>query len=231
MSMETIHNRIYDGIIVGVAIRGTIAKSRIFRVSRGNGYYDAKLGAIYQDQYAYFVPSSINNPESEPYRRQWIAAVHKWNYDLTASQKKAYNNRANKGLHMSGYNLFMREAMKGLVDMYVDRGDPLNYDFEIGNFTQDNAWHTLDLSSIIPLGAKLILFDFDFTNTSANRHIELRKNGQSNNKNHAEVHTRVAAQDDHAIMVVAPDGNRIIEYKISTAGWSVISTTVRGWWT
>ncbi len=226
-----LQNRSVDGIPLGFEVRKQFGHRYIFRVQRGNGFYNSTLGQKYQHKMAYYVPLSINNVESQPYRQQLIAAVHKWKNDLTANEKEAYNLLVGKGLHMSGYNLFMREAMKGEVQMFVDRGDPANFDFVTVDFTQDNAWHELDLSSIITLGAKLILFDFDYRNVAANRHIELRKNGQTNNKNHTEIHTRVAAQDDHAMLVVAPDLNRVIQYKVATAGWASINATVRGWWT
>lgn len=230
-STSRIRNRMLRTLVLGLEIRKDFGKQVIYRVRAGRNFYGVALGYPLQDKYKYVVPSSINNPEGEPWRRQLIAAVHKWKYDLSPAQKKAYNARVTSGMHMSGYNLFIREAMKGLVDMFVDRGDPADYDFEIGDFTQDDAWHTLSLAALITLGAKLILFDFDYRNIAANRHIVLRKNGQSNNINHAQVHTRVAAQDDHAMMVVAPDANRVIEYKVSTAGWAHINASVRGWWT
>jgi len=115
MALRTIQNRVYDGIILGQRIRGSIANTRTFRIRPGNGNKGSVLGDEYQDQYAYFVPSSINNVQAEPYRVKWAASVARWQNDLTAAQKKVYNTRASKGLHMSGYNLFMREAMKGLV--------------------------------------------------------------------------------------------------------------------
>ncbi len=229
--METIQNRTYKGIIIGIAVRGQIGHDKIFRVRRGNGFHDSILGAFYQDQYDYVVPASINNPESQKDRQQLIAAVHKWKFDLTAAQKKEYNKRATKGLRMSGYNLFMREAMKGLIGMYVDRGDPAAYDFVTSNFTLDAAWHNLDLSALITLGAKAVLLDFDYKNTSANRHIALKKGGQTNDFNHAQVHTRVAAQDDHASMICAVGPNRIIQYNIDAVGWTYVNMTLRGWWT
>ncbi len=220
----------YQGVIIGVAVRRSIAGTTTYRVRRGNGFYGSLVGEYIQDKFALVVPSSINNIQSEPYRAQWKAAVHHWKYALSTVEKKEYNRRATSGLQMSGYNLFMREAMLGKVEMYVDRGDPANYDFEIGDFTQDNAWHTLSLAALIPLSAKAVLLDADFNNNTANRHIALRKNGQTYEKNHSEVHTRIAAQDDHALMVVSPDGNRLIEYKVATAGWQTIAMTVRGWW-
>ena len=231
MGMRTINNRIYEGINLCSNIRGSIAKSRTFRVRKGTGYIAGDEKDFYQDQYAYFLPTGYATANVGPYRQQWIAAVHKWKFDLTAAQKQEYNVRASKGLRMSGFNLFMREAMKGLVQMYVDRGDPAAYDFDINDFTLDAAWHDLDLSALIPLGAKSVLFDFDFTNSSANRHVALKKGGQTNDFNHVETHTRVAAQDDHSQMVVAVGPNRIIQYNISAAGWSAMNATLCGWWT
>jgi len=111
--METIQNRIYSGIIVGIAVRGSIADSRIFRVRPGNGYFGAKAGKHYQDQYAFFVPSSINNIEGQPARDALKAGVLAWQA-LTTAQKKVYKHRASaRGLRMAGYHLYMREYIKG----------------------------------------------------------------------------------------------------------------------
>ncbi len=231
MGMGTIHNRVYSGIIVGIAIRGTIAKTRIFRVRWGNGYYASVLGLQYQDQYAYFVPGSINNVQSEPYRRQWISAVAKWKYDLTAEQKAAYNGRATKGLRISGYNLFMREAMKGLVDMYVDRGDPAAYDFAVGDFTKDGTWYDLDLSGIIPVSAKAVLLEFDIETVNREKHIRIRKYGNANVINHQDIETFNGGIHQSGSVIVAVDYNRIIKYNIDVATWTELDMVIRGWWT
>ncbi len=229
--MRNIHKRIYNGIPIGIAIRGSIDDDRTFRVRHGNGHYNSVAGAIYQDQYTYFIPGSINNAASAPYRAQWAAAVAKWRFDLTATEKKAYNIAAYKVRFMSGYNLFIRRAMEGRIDMYVNRGDPAAVDFEIGDFTIDGAWHTLDLSAFITISARAVLFDIDFDNNSANKHITLRQNGNNNNINHFDISTKVAGQDEHAIAICSPDSSRIIEYKIDTGGWNALSLSVRGWWT
>ncbi len=229
--MKTTHNRLYSGIPVGIAVRGSLADARTFRVRPGNGFYNAILGEVYQDQYAYFIPASINNAASEPYRRQWIASVRKWRFDLTDDEKSAYNTKAARVKFLSGYNLFMRAAMKGEISMYVDRGDPATVDFEIGDFTINGAWHTLDLSSLVTLSARAVLLDVDFDNNSANKHITLRQNGNSNDINHFDVATKVAGQNEHANAIVSPDSARLIEYKITATGWTALSMAVRGWWT
>lgn len=106
--MGTINNRVYSGIILGIAIRGSIADSRTFRVRRGNGYYNAKLGTFYQDQYAYFVPGSINNAEGAAARAALATGVANWQ-GFSEAVKKTYNDKASRlGLRMSGYNLYLR---------------------------------------------------------------------------------------------------------------------------
>ena len=83
-----------------------------FRIRRGNGAAGSILGKRIQDKYKYFVPSSINNAEGQDARDAFAQAVSNWQTVLTDSQKVEYNRRANKGLHMSGYNLYIREYVK-----------------------------------------------------------------------------------------------------------------------
>jgi len=110
--METIQNRIYGGIIVGIAVRGQIGHDRIFRVRRGNGYYSSILGKYYQDQFAYVVPASINNPEGQPARNALKAGIIAWRALSDAAKKVLNKTASRKGLRMSGYNLFMRNYIK-----------------------------------------------------------------------------------------------------------------------
>lgn len=231
MGMGTINNRTYSGIIIGVGIRGSIANTRIFRVRRGNGFYNALLGTRYQDQYDYFVPASINNTQSEPYRRQWIAAVHKWKYDLTNSEKEAYNRHAHKGLRMSGYNLFMRKAMKGLVEMFVDRGDPAAYDKAKTDLTLNSTWQTLDLSSIVPAGAKAVLLKTQLQSAAAGDAIRYRQNGNSNEINTCGCESLRANVARTRLGIISIDANRVLEYNADNIAWTTLNIVVRGWWT
>ena len=110
--MGTIHNRTYEGIILGMGIRGSIANLRTFRVRRGNGFYNSKIGTRYQDQYIYFVPVSINNPEGQAARNALTTAVSNWQ-GFSTEQKKVYNKRAmSRGNMMSGFNLYVGEYIK-----------------------------------------------------------------------------------------------------------------------
>jgi len=88
----------------------------IFRVRRWYKKWDPTSHEIIQDQYPYFVPSSINNIQGAAARSALATAVHNWQGTgpdpLTETQKIEYNKRATKGLRMSGYNLYIREYVK-----------------------------------------------------------------------------------------------------------------------
>lgn len=229
--MKGYTSRKYQGIPLGMMIRGSIAKSVTFRIRKGDGNYGTKIGEIIQDKYDYYVPSSINNPESAPRRAQWKAAVEKWKYGLTPVEKAEYNARVTLAMHMSGYNLFMREAMGGLVDMFVDRGDPATFDFDKDDFTKDGTWRNIDISAIIPVSAKAILIGLETETPIANKEIIFRKYGNSNPDNHCGAQTLSANKLRHSGCVVAVDNNQRLDYKIDSATWTTLDVLIRGWWT
>lgn len=103
--------RSINGIPLGMWARKQIGKASIFRVRHGNGFYGAILGHKYQDKYIYVVPGNVNNIEGQPARDALTQAVYNWKNTLTPQEKAEYNSRAAKGLHMSGYNLYIREYM------------------------------------------------------------------------------------------------------------------------
>ncbi len=132
---------------------------------------------------------------------------------------------------MSGYNLFMRKAMKGEISMFVYRGDPAAFDFSESNFTDDGTWRELDISAIIPVSAKAILVEIDFQSVNANKEIAFRKYGQTNEVNHVDAETLVGNQHQSYSCIIPVDSNRIIEYMIDNATWTALNLVVCGWWT
>lgn len=224
-------NRMFATTKLGNEVRRDKDRKVIYRVRGGKNFYGTALGYKLQDKYKYVVPSSINNPEGEPGRRQWIAAVHKWKYDLTPAQKEAYNARVTSSMHMYGYNLFMREAMKGLVDMFIDRGDPAAYDFVKTDLTLDDAWHDMDLSSIVAAGAKAVLICGHLEGAAVDWKIIFRKKGNTNEINHCGMDTLRAGVERHRSCIVAVDAARVMQYKADSEAWTTLSLAVRGWWT
>jgi len=228
---DKMRNQTYRTRTIGYGIRGSINDEITYRVRTGNNNNGAPLGSPIQDKFEYNIPSSINNPESQPYRQQWKAAIAKWRYDLTAEEKKVYKSRANRVRHMSGYNLFVREAMKGLVQMFVYRGDPAAYDFVKTDLTTDGAWNELDLSAIVPAGAAAVMLSAHLEGAAVDWTIDFKKNGQANDINHGGMQTIRANVERHRSTIVAVDADRKVQYKADDETWTTLSLVVRGWWT
>ena len=107
-----VRNRTYRTRRLGLSVRGSINDEVIYRVRTGNNFFGVPLGRAIQDKYDYFVPSSINNAEGQAARDALTTAVSNWKNVLTLEQKKIYHDRAAKGMHMSGFNLYVGEYIK-----------------------------------------------------------------------------------------------------------------------
>jgi hypothetical protein len=88
------------------------SKAITFQTRRGNGSHGAKLGELYQDKKKHKIPVSINNPQGQPARDAFAQAVLNWQTLLTEEQKIEYYKRTPKSMHMSGYNLYIKEYIK-----------------------------------------------------------------------------------------------------------------------
>lgn len=111
---------------------------------------------------------------------------------------------------------------------FINRGDPAADDFTAG-LTQDNAWRDLDLSDIVPAGAKAVLLRVTLAGTAGTDKVTFRRNGNTNanNVNWCAVIVDTVAHKFDAI--VALGGGALIEYAM-TAGVTSYAITVAGWW-
>ena len=113
---------------------------------------------------------------------------------------------------------------------FVDRGTASAHDKVLADFTTDATWRDLDLSAIVPAGAKAILLQLLIQDDVANSAITLRKNGNTNGYNIGRVRTQVANIYNEADLIIPCDSNRIIEYYGSNVTFTAIYLTVKGWW-
>ena len=60
---------------------------------------------------------------------------------------------------------------------YVHRGNPTAYDYDQRTLTHDGAWHTLDLSAIIPANAKLVHLRLGVSDTTTPHLFKVAKTG------------------------------------------------------
>jgi hypothetical protein len=115
------------------------------------------------------------------------------------------------------------------MSSYVDRGDPNAWDYIVGNFTRDNVWHELNLSSIVPAGAAAALIRVAVEATAAGKYFSLRKNGNANVFNMATLATQVANVVYRDSFIVSLDTERKIEYLVTDTTVTTINFVVRGW--
>lgn len=122
------------------------------------------------------------------------------------------------------------EGRKYLCTSFVDRGDPASWDFSTGDFITDGAWHELDLSAIVPAGAKAVSLRLKVTDELTVIGAKFRKAGNSNSLNIFDIITGVS---NYAIVehgCVALDENRKVEYNFFNTTWTEIYVIVKGWW-
>lgn len=115
------------------------------------------------------------------------------------------------------------------VTPYVDRGDPAAWDYSKVDFLTDGAWHTLDLSAIVPQGATLVHLKIKALTAFNNSIIAFCKNDIINKLNGATIAIRHGASDYYEEAWVACDADRKIEYWTSNQTWVILDLMVRGW--
>lgn len=225
-------------IPLGLTVRGTVGRLRgstvnavTFRSRRGNGYYGSILGHIYQDKYKYCAPDPTASHFPDYSSANMRAAVSYWQTTVTPSEKKEWQKKGARRYRLPGYNLFLRAALRGEIHMYVDRGDPDNYDFVLGDLSVDGGWHDLDLSAIIPITAKAVLIMGMIEGTNVNWNITFRRKGNTNEYNHDMMSTLRAGVLRHRDNIVSVGPNRVIEYRVDDEAWSELNLIIRGWWT
>jgi hypothetical protein len=115
-------------------------------------------------------------------------------------------------------------------DIFVDRGDPVGFDWNAAALTIDAAWHDLDCSGIVPAGAKAILFYLHLKNNTAQENVMLRKKGNVNTTNMGRAHIQVTNMIVTVDMICPCDANRFVEYNASNGGaWGTLYICVKGW--
>jgi len=94
------------------------SKAIIFQTRRGNGYYSSVLGKLYQQKIKYKVPWPNGNNKCAASQHTYATAVSNWKNVLTEEQKTEYNRRAVRRMHMSGYNLYIKEYINTMSPVF-----------------------------------------------------------------------------------------------------------------
>ena len=111
---------------------------------------------------------------------------------------------------------------------FVSRNNPAAADWTKATLNTDGNWHTLDLTSIIPATAKVVLFNVYASSNAAGNGIRLRPVGASNGFNDCELNVMVSGQKhNHNVLVVPVAGS--IDYAITTSAGLSLNLTIVGW--
>lgn len=117
-----------------------------------------------------------------------------------------------------------------LTASFVDRGDFDTTDFGGYDFNQDGDWHELDLSGIIPAGAKGVCFWFDGYSDTVESHVMFRPKGWTHLGNGSDAIAQVAGVLIRYEFTLGLGADRIIEYAFHTSDWEWLGLVVKNWW-
>lgn len=118
----------------------------------------------------------------------------------------------------------------GIPPVYIDRGDQVDFDFTLGDLQQGVGWHDLDLSAIVPVGAKGVLMNVEIKNALVDSALKIRKKGNASHNCASWLFTQVANQLITADMTFAVDENRFAEYGLGGMNWLKADFIVKAWW-
>ncbi len=99
----------------------------------------------------------------------------------------------------------------------VERGVVSGYDFTIGDFTRDNTWREMDLSSIVPANAKWVTIYVSISTLEAMRNVRFRKKNELNDRYEPILWVHVATGVYTKIIILPIGSDGIIEYSASVA--------------
>lgn len=112
---------------------------------------------------------------------------------------------------------------------YYDRGLDAGHDFTEATLTVDNAWHDLDLSSIVPVGTVAVLMKSELTDAAFGCVVRYTITGIAGTYNCSRVHAPVTGGYGGGDSWVGVDGDRKIQYRASPAGIDSLKVYVAAW--
>jgi hypothetical protein len=111
---------------------------------------------------------------------------------------------------------------------YVFRGDPSNYDFNLGALSIDGAWHILNLASLIPANAKLVHLGLCVIADTIGLTFSIKKSSIVNDYNISSIVTQ-NSYTPNSIDVIVDCTAQQIKYRAYTGTWDTLGIIVMGW--
>lgn len=112
---------------------------------------------------------------------------------------------------------------------FVDRGNFSGTDFYQGDFTRDETWYDLDLSDIIPAGAKAVLVCIKMGASATGAQVKFRTKGYADEGNMVHIIVAEANVNEYNEVWIIPDSDGIISYAIWPTSGLYLNLFIRGW--
>lgn len=155
---------------------------------------------------------------------QWLIDIIK---EWILSQKYATEVWA-KAADMSDRQWVLERGY--LTTGYVRRPAVTGWDFSEADFIEDGTWRWLDLSAIVPDGAKAVHFISRFKNTAIGEGVHFGHPDDITKGGYHSHYTLVAGARHGWVWAVALDTDRKIKYLLSASNWPEHRIRICGWW-
>ena len=137
---------------------------------------------------------------------------------------------AHKTSHqLAGSDQLDLTGLTGKVNL-TNRGDAAGWDFTVANFTTDGNDHDLDLSAIVPTGAKWVKILARVVDETVGNVVWFFAKGETHRYNMIGQEVQVNGRTINIIGDVPLDANRKISYYTSNTTFTAINFLVRGWY-
>jgi len=119
-------------------------------------------------------------------------------------------------------------GLTGRADI-IDRGGTTENDFTLSDLTTDSAWHSLDLSGVVPTGTKIIPIRTLIAATIVGAVGYFTEDETLGHLNMFATVTQVANAFISQEGYIVCDENRKIRYIITDTTWHLFNILIRGW--
>jgi len=112
---------------------------------------------------------------------------------------------------------------------FVDRSDASAFDFLVGDLTTNGTYRDLDLSAIVPEGAKAVYLTGRIRDNLVDSQLAFKKNADASGFHGNRVYTQLANQYNSFQFIVPVDSSRVIQYYATNTIWDSIDIVINGW--
>ena len=122
------------------------------------------------------------------------------------------------------------KALSAGGETFIDRGEVADFDFRVGDFTKDGAFHTLDLSGIVPVGVTQLELAIAVHPDFGGGQLYVGNKDYTNYPNLLRTCSGTSGYCYWAYGRVSCNAFRELQYMVAAGAYTSIELLVRGWY-